>query len=134
MKRATSSMKWRFPRTALSRKMGERMRLRLDKPWLPLCREALARLPGQLGVYQIADTEGDVVFIGFAGGRSRFGLRGELQAQLERRGEGRHRFRCEVNMQYTTRHRELLMLHRADHGRLPAENPEPPRLGRLRPA
>ncbi len=36
-------------------------------------------------------------------------------------------------MQYLTRHRELLMLHQADHGRIPPENDPPPRLGRLHP-
>jgi hypothetical protein len=112
----------------------ELVRVRLDKPWLPLSREVLARLPGQLGVYEIADHEGRVLFIGFAGGRSRFGLRGELQAQLERRSEPPRFFRCEINMQYMTRYQELLMVHRADHGRLPPENDEPVGLGRLHPA
>ena len=70
---------------------------------------------------------------GVAGGRSRFGLRGELEAELARRGPG-FRFRVEVNTQYHTRFRELLMLHRADHGTLPPENEAPPGLGRLHPA
>jgi hypothetical protein len=109
------------------------MQVRLTKPWTELTADAVARLPGQLGVYEIADASEEVLLIGFAGGRSRFGLRGELQAELERRGPGL-RFRVEVNMQYLSRYQELLMVHRADHGRLPAENAEPPRLGRLSPA
>ncbi len=103
------------------------MGVRLDKDWIDLNAEAVARLPGQLGVYEVADRRGVVVYIGFAGGRSRFGLRGEVESWLGRA----ERFRFEVNMQYTTRYRELLMAHQADHGRLPAENTDPPSLGRL---
>ena len=121
------------------------MAIRLTKPWRALEADEVARLPGQLGVYQVAGgageagetgetgEAGDVLFIGVAGGRSRFGLRGELEAELARRGPG-FRFRVEVNTQYHTRFRELLMLHRADHGTLPPENEAPPGLGRLHPA
>jgi hypothetical protein len=35
--------------------------LRLDKPWQPLTAEAAGRLPGQLGVYQIADAKGAIL-------------------------------------------------------------------------
>ena len=111
------------------------LRLRLDKPWKPLTAETAARLPGQLGVYQVADAGGTILFIGQAGARSPFGLRSELQRELKERGLG-YQFRVEVNMQYRTRWFELLMVHRADHGSLPpgnANNP-PPALGRLSPA
>ena len=112
------------------------MPLRLDKPWIALTPEAVQRLPGQLGVYQLADSEERVVYIGFAGGRSLFGLRSELQRALEERTGGASQFRCEVNQQYSSRHRELLMLYVADHGALPIANQaDPPvRLGRLSPA
>ena len=109
------------------------MAIRLVKPWRALDAGEVARLPGQLGVYQVSAPAGDVIYIGVAGGRSRFGLRGELEAELARRGPG-FRFRVEVNTQYHTRYRELLMLHRADHGTLPPENEAPPGLGRLHPA
>lgn len=111
------------------------MHLRLEKPWVPLTAESAAALPGQLGVYQIADAAGRVAKIGVAGARAPFGLRSALQGELAERGPG-WSFRVEVNMQYTTRHLELLMLHRADHGDLPEGNraDPPPRLGRLRPA
>jgi hypothetical protein len=110
------------------------MQLRPDKPWTPLTADAVARLPGQLGVYQIADAAGTIVHIGYAGGRSRFGLRSELERELATRPAG-HRFRVEINMQYTTRYQELLMLHQADTGSLPRDNAAnpPPRLGRLSP-
>jgi hypothetical protein len=111
------------------------LRPRLDKPWQPLSVEAVARLPGQLGVYQIADSAGAVLYIGQADARSPFGLRSELQRQLETRGADAQ-FRVEVNMQYRTRWLELLMVHQADHGALPIDNQKdpPPNLGRLSPA
>jgi hypothetical protein len=111
------------------------MRLRLDKPWKPLTPEEATRLPGQLGVYQIADAAGTVLYIGHAGARSPFGLRSELQREVAERGAG-CQFRVEVNQQYRSRWFELLMLHKADHGALPADNAKnpPPNLGRLSPA
>ena len=111
------------------------MSIRMQKPWTELTPEAVKALPGQLGVYQLADAAGSVVYIGFAGGRSLFGLRSELERALRERPAGAARFRCEINQQYTSRHQELLMLHVADHGSLPVVNrADPPvRLGRLSP-
>lgn len=115
------------------------MAIRMDKPWRPLDEASVRTLSGQLGVYQIAGPDGEVLCIGFAGGRSLFGLRGELQAELARRdphGRGGLKFRVEVNTAYQTRYRELLMVHHADHGALPPDNREnpPPGLGRMSPA
>ena len=105
------------------------MKLHLDKPWLPLSAERVAKLSGQMGVFQLADETGRVVYIGFAGGKSLFGLRSELQKRLGSASQ----FRYEVNNQYQTRWRELLMLHQAANGALPELNrAEPtPKLGRL---
>ena len=109
------------------------IRLRLDKPWRPLTAEEIARLPGQLGIYQIADAVGTMLYIGQAGARAPFGLRSELQRELAERGSGQQ-FRVEVNQQYRTRWFELLMVHQADHGSLPPDNAKnPPPLGRLSP-
>ena len=110
-------------------------KLRLDKPWRSLTVEEATRLPGQLGVYQIADASGVIVYIGQAGGRAPFGLRSELQREAQERGAG-SQFRVEVNMQYRSRWFELLMVHQADHGNLPPDNAKnpPPNLGRLSPA
>ncbi len=105
------------------------MGIELTKPWQPLTEETVGRLPGQLGVYQLADALGNVLYIGFAGGRSLFGLRSELQGRLG--SQGATQFRHEVNMQYTSRHRELLMAHKARHGRLPILNTDAPPLGRI---
>ena len=89
------------------------MRLRLDKPWRPLTAEEIARLPGQLGVYQITDATGAILFIGQAGARATFGLRSELQRELAERGAGQQ-LRVEANMQYSTRCLELLIVPNAD--------------------
>jgi hypothetical protein len=105
------------------------VKLHLEKPWLELTPERVAKLSGQMGVFQLGSDAGEVLYIGFAGGKSLFGLRSEL----EKRIGAAPRFRYEVNNQYQTRWRELLMLHKAAHGDIPALNQrEPvPKLGRL---
>lgn len=82
------------------------MSVRMTKPWIDLTEENVARLPGQTGVFQIGDAAGEVVETGFAGGRSRFGLRSEIGERLAALGSG-HRFRYEVTMQYSSRYSEL---------------------------
>ena len=111
------------------------MSLRLEKKWVDLTQAAVGSLPGQLGVYQLAEPGGTIFYIGYAGGHSLFGLRSELQRWLEKRAGRPTQFRYEVNMQYTTRRQELLMLYVADHGKLPPENTDVnvKQLGRLRP-
>ena len=107
--------------------------VRLDKPWVELTPESAAAIGGHMGVYELADGDGSVVRIGYAGGWSPFGLRGVLQAHAAA-GDGA-RFRHEITTSYLSRYRELLMAHLADHGSLPAGNDEDPdSLGRLRPS
>lgn len=109
-----------------------RVKLRIEKAWVDLTAENAAKLPGQLGVYQVADATGAVAHIGYAGARELFGLRSALQREAGSHPTG-HRFRVEVNTQYQSRWRELLMLHVLDHGALPPENEtdRPASLGRL---
>jgi len=109
------------------------MGVRLEKPWRPLTAANVAALAAELGVYQLADAEGRVVRIGYAGGRTLFGLRSELQAALAA-GEAA-KFRTEVTAQYLSRYEELLMVHAADHGALPPGNAADARrrMGRLSP-
>ena len=109
------------------------MPMRLTKPWRPLDGDEVANLKGTLGVYQLADLDEQVVLIAFAGGRSLFGLQGELSHHLEEREPGTTLFRVEENMQYTSRFDELLMVHVSDHGSLPVENDDSRRIGRLSP-
>ena len=111
------------------------MAVRLDKPWMPLTGAAVAAVAGHLGVYQLADAAGDIVYIGVADARSRFGLRGELAAKIDRPPAGATQFRVEVTMAYRTRHLELLQVYLHDHGAPPAANTDIDQagLGRLRP-
>ena len=106
--------------------------VRLAKPWLDLDEAAIAALPGQLGVYEIADAKGGTLELGFAGGRSRFGLRSTI-AEAAAKHEAAARFRYEVTMQYWSRFEELLAVYLADHGELPPGNADrgKQRVGRL---
>ncbi len=95
--------------------------------------------PGHMGVFELADAAGVTLFVGVAGGRSRFGLKGEIAAAVERFADAR-RVRFEVTAAYLTRYQELLMRYQASHGELPAGNRAPGgiaplvSLGRLSPA
>ena len=106
------------------------MGIRLSKPWNQL--DTASGLSGQLGVYQLGDDSGEVLLIGYAGGRSRFGMRGEVKNALER-VTAATRYRVEITTAYLTRYQELLMLHQADYGTLPVHNDPVPGLGRLSP-
>jgi hypothetical protein len=109
------------------------MGVRLEKSWRDLTAANVAGLAGELGVYQLGDADGRILRIGYAGGRTLFGLRSELQAALAA-GEAA-KFRTEVTAQYLSRYEELLMVHKADFGALPAGNGADARrrLGRLSP-
>jgi hypothetical protein len=112
------------------------MAIRLDKPWQPLA-EAYLRLRGNMGVFQLADESDQIIYIGFAGGRSLHGLGGEVRNLAERIPKATQ-VRWEVTTGYQSRFRELLAVHQADLGVLPEYNVElnhvPVRLGRLSPA
>jgi hypothetical protein len=110
------------------------MTIRLDKAWVPLTDENLKSVKGQLGVYQLGSDDAGVTYIGCADARTLFGLKGELEAHLNRGVQTS--FRVEVTSAYQTRYRELLMVFYADHQTYPRDNDEKelPRLGRLSPA
>jgi excinuclease UvrABC nuclease subunit len=100
----------------------------IGKPWLD-CRDLdLSRLPGTVGVYELGDSSGRVIYIGYAGGRSRFGLRGALAEHCgsdETNAVIREHvtdIRFEVTTAYLTRHLELLSQYQADFGVLPEAN------------
>jgi len=108
------------------------MQIRCTKPWLPIDAAALEALPGQLGIFELADAAGCVIFIGRADARSLFGLRSEVMRRAREIGDATA-FRYEVTTAYHTRHLELLMVHRADHAALPKYNEPMPSLGTLSP-
>jgi hypothetical protein len=110
------------------------MAVRLDKAWMRLTAENVAAMSAHLGVYQLANDTGEIVYIGVAGGRSPFGLKGALLDALQTPPVGACQFRYEVNMAYHTRYLELLQAYRHDFGRLPVGNVDVDErsLGRLR--
>lgn len=103
----------------------------LNKAWTDYDPATARKLPGALGVYEIGDSEGNVLYVGFAGGKSRYGLRGEIMARFDPASpQGalatqarKHRY--EVNMMYMTRFVELLEKHEDALGVLPAGNLAP---------
>ena len=110
------------------------MGIRLGKPWESLNPDTVASLPAQLGVYQIADDEGNILSIGCAGANYLFGMRSALEYEIELHGERATRFRFEFTSNYRSRWDELLMLHLYDNGRLPVhQRNEEGRVGRLSP-
>lgn len=107
--------------------------IRLRGEWQRLDATSVAKVGGHMGVYELSSPRGDVFHIGFAGGRSVFGLRGELERKLASNGNRQVWFRFEITTAYLSRYKEVLMVHVADHGSLPAENDAGETLGRLSP-
>lgn len=107
------------------------MAIRLTKPWVAID-EALGVLHGHLGVFQLANADGEVIFIGYAGGKSLFGIRAEVAAAAERVPNAVS-VRYEITTAYLSRFRELMMVHISDFGAPPEANP-PINLGKLSPA
>lgn len=107
------------------------MAIRLNKPWQPLT-EGLALLHGHMGVFELADAEHQIIYIGYAGGKSLFGLHGEVLSASQQVSEAAF-LRIEITTAYLSRFRELMMVHIADHGAPPVANP-PINLGKLSPA
>ncbi len=111
------------------------MAIRLTKPWIPVD-EGLAGLRGHLGVFQLADADQQIVYIGYAGGNSLFGLRGEVSAISKEVSDSAF-VRIEITTAYLSRYRELMMIHIADHGSPPPANKlakQSLTLGKLSPA
>ncbi len=106
------------------------MATRLTKPWRPVD-EIEGVLKGHLGVYQLANADDEIVYIGFAGGASLYGLKGEVSERVAEL-EDATQFRVEITASYMSRWRELMMVHIADTGESPRHNP-PVKLGRMSP-
>jgi hypothetical protein len=107
--------------------------LAIRSPWTEISEGAVSALHANPGVYEIADASGQTLLIGYAGGKSLFGLRGEVAKHI---GDPRAAlFRVEQNMQYISRWKELLMVFRSETGALPVLNPAEDgfRLGHLGP-
>ena len=111
------------------------MGVRLEKPWIDLNASNVANVSGHLGVYELANKNAEIVYIGVADATSSFGLREKLEDELRKPRYGARRFRIEINMAYRTRYTELLQVFFYDRNRLPVgnEDTDPNTLGRLRP-
>ena len=111
------------------------MAVRMDKSWIPLNVENVTKLAAHLGVYQLANDEGEILYIGMAAARAQFGLKSELTKALDEPLSNVTQFRYEVNMSYRTRRLELLQAYVSDHGKLPTANTDidGDTLGRMRP-
>ncbi len=129
--------------------------MRIRKPWVEWD-DALdyRKLPGAMGIFELAGADRRTLYIGKAGGHSPFGLRGELFRHLAspdalrdvnwshpRMGEtlpsiagAAKYYRFEVNHMYYSRWIEALTRFHEDHDALPPANVEdveqPPPLGR----
>lgn len=120
----------------------------IRKPWLSPSAESIRAIPAVVGVYEIADEAGNLLYIGQAGGREPFGLRTRIGQHfgLDPAGEDPNpilreraaQFRWEANQQYTTKRLEMLMQYQRDEGaEWPPAHPagdwrDTPQLGRLR--
>ena len=75
-----------------------------------------------------------MVYIGYAGGRTRFGLRESIPAAIAANTRAVS-YRFEINQMYTSRWIDLLSRYRNEHGTVPegnlASGEELPRLGRV---
>lgn len=98
------------------------MSVRLASPWRRLSVSEVRAVGGYLGVYEVRALDGEILRIGYAGGRSRFGLRGELECLLQRYGAEYAQVRFEVTSSYLSRYQELLAVHLHDHGHKPRDN------------
>ena len=110
------------------------MGIRLEKNWEILNSTSIEALPGQLGVYQIADKDGQIISVGYAGAKEPFGIRSALEREILLHGNVGTQFRYEFTSNYRSRWDEMLMLHIYDYGELHEhQRNESSRVGRLHP-
>ncbi|MFN0093158.1 MAG: hypothetical protein ACKVVT_00055 [Dehalococcoidia bacterium] len=81
----------------------------------------VAKLPPSPGVFELADAEGRVLFIGIAGTKTRGGLKAALTKELQAPGEA-YQFRYEPTPRYLPREQELLTAYAVANGGLPPVN------------
>jgi hypothetical protein len=93
----------------------------------PLWTPAAAKLSGSNGIYELADQNMRILYVGYAGSRARFGLRGKLidhfsdrELNPEIRGKAKF-FRYEVTSSYLSRWVEVTARHHQG-GNVPPAN------------
>lgn len=98
------------------------MSIRLTKPWVDLHDLDPEALPAQLGVFQLADAAGDVIYIGYGGGTTLFGLRSAITEARAEKASAAVSLRYELTHGYLSRWEELMMVHQHDFGHPPVAN------------
>lgn len=83
---------------------------------------------GSYGIYELADENQDVIYVGMAGGQAIYGLRGKIAGHFSPQEtnpvirEQARFFRYEINNMYLSRLIEVLGRYREVTGALPAGN------------
>ena len=80
----------------------------MKRPWYRLDASVVSRLPVNTGVFALRDTTTGTVSLHLAGGRSRFGLRGELEKVLSSNPESSFDFTYVSTNNYFTLYREIV--------------------------
>ncbi|MEK7215713.1 MAG: hypothetical protein AAB289_08990 [Chloroflexota bacterium] len=103
----------------------------IRREWTLYDPEAVGEISGSFGVYEIADATGALLYVGYAGGHTLFGLQGCIAAHFGHRQavpgppgpmETAALYRYEVNSSYLGRWLEILGRYREEHGALPPGN------------
>ena len=79
------------------------MGIRLEKNWEILDSARIKALPGQLGVYQIADEDEQIISVGYAGAKEPFGIRSALEREILLHGNVATQFRYEFTSNYQSK-------------------------------
>ncbi|HLC41494.1 MAG TPA: hypothetical protein VJO34_07675 [Methylomirabilota bacterium] len=98
-------------------------------PWTEFDPTNTKSISGSNGVYEVADEQGGVIYVGYAGGKDLFGIRGKIMQHFSSdepnpviRARAR-RYHYEVTSMWLSRWVEILGRHREDlGGRLPEGN------------
>ena len=93
------------------------MSVRLEKPWIKFEKERISSLACHLGVYQLGNAEKEIIYIGLADARSKFGLRGELENWFGEPALAINFFRFEETTAYRKRYLQLIQVFLREFGR-----------------
>lgn len=100
----------------------------IQHPWETYQPEMYREYSGSYGIYELADENQNIIYVGMAGGASIYGLRGKIAVHFgpdEKNPVIRDRaryFRYEITNMYLSRLVEVLGRYREEHGRLPEGN------------
>ena len=83
--------------------------LEIRGPWHTLDESTISEIPVAVGVFEIADMDGNSLALGFAGGHSTFGLRSEIPKKAAE-FSGPLVYRIELTMAYQSRLKEIILL------------------------